>query len=111
LVRNRSHNNVAHLFGEEKRMISEEQTLTVVEDVIGTYPNVLFDIEEPYLDDFIDRLATLESAEDYRQLLSKYAIRRSNKGFWDFSDELHDSYFKQSPLEAGMLDFNRLENR
>ena len=47
----------------------------------------------------------------FSQLLDQFAIRRTNKRFWSFSDQFHQSYRNMSPVTYGLLDFNRLENR
>jgi hypothetical protein len=38
-------------------------------------------------------------------------VRRTNPDFWAFSDALIDRYQKDQSLEAGILDYNRFENR
>ena len=111
LVRNRAHLNVAHLLDEASRIVHEEQTLTVVEDVVGSYPNAFYQLQEQQLPDFVERVANLQSEQDYKKLLRLYGIRRNNKQFWAFSDAVHDYYLQNKPIEAGLLDFNRLENR
>jgi hypothetical protein len=44
-------------------------------------------------------------------LLDNFGVRRTNKDFWRFSDSIHDTYMSWHPVDAGYLDFNRLENR
>lgn len=51
------------------------------------------------------------SEEDYVALLDSYAIRRSSNKFWAYSDELTEWYKMKYPIEAGLLDYNRFENR
>lgn len=111
LVRNRAHSNVAHLFGEKERYIPEEQTLSVVEGVVGAYPNAFYAINEGQLPDFVAAVAGLDSEQAYYQLLSQYGVRRTDPGFWDYSDSIHEAYIKSEPIDAGFLDYNRLENR
>lgn len=111
LVRNRSHSNVSSAFREASRLIPQEQTLTVVEGVIGTYPNSFIDISAEQLPDFVDALQAMKEEADYQQLLTDYGVRRTHPKFWDYSDWLTDYYYKSKPIEAGLLDYNRLENR
>ncbi|ARN76024.1 fatty acid cis/trans isomerase [Oceanicoccus sagamiensis] len=111
LVRNRAHSNVSHLFGEESRMIPEEQTLSVVEGVIGTYPNAFYQLQEDQLAEFVAAVARLDSAADYKQLRSQYGIRRTDRKFWAFSDSVHSLFLNSYPVEGGLLDYNRIENR
>ena len=111
LVRNKSHSNVSHLFGEQYRLIPEEQTLSVVEGIVGVYPNVFFDLYELDLENFVEMIEGLRSENDYQKLLTRYGVRRTNSNFWAFSDTIHDIYRQQYPVDAGFLDYNRIENR
>jgi hypothetical protein len=111
MIRNKAHSNVSHLFGESQRLIPEEQTLSIVEGVIGSYPNTFYDLREEDLTDFVAEVAHLNSEEDYSNLLAKYAVRRTDQNFWSFSDSIHEWYLQNSPVEAGLLDYNRIENR
>jgi Fatty acid cis/trans isomerase (CTI) len=63
------------------------------------------------LSHFAETVSQLNSEKDYEQLLDRYGIRRTNTSFWSFSDWLHRRYKKISPLEAGLMDYNRFENR
>lgn len=111
LIRNRAHSNVAHLLGEQERLIPEEQTLSVLRGVVGTYPNVFYDLKASELAAFTDQLSALSSEQDYTDLVARYGVRRSNKNFWPFTDSVHAEYLNSEPVTAGLLDFNRLENR
>ena len=111
LLRNKSHSNVSDLFGEAYRLIPEEQTLSVVEGVVGSYPNIFFDLNELELESFVTMVASLQSEKDYQRLLTRYGVRRTNRNFWAYSDAVHKIYREQYPIEAGFLDYNRIENR
>ncbi|GAL18322.1 fatty acid cis/trans isomerase [Vibrio maritimus] len=45
------------------------------------------------------------------KLLDNYAVRRTSKDFWGFSDQVHEFYQRTQPIEFGLLDYNRFENR
>jgi hypothetical protein len=111
LINNSAHTNVAHLFSESDRRIPAEDSLTVLNGIVGTYPNAFFDINEQQLDDFISTIAQLKTEQDYREFKDKFAIRRTNPNFWQYADKLHNWYRKNQANSAGLLDFNRLENR
>lgn len=111
LVVNSAHSNVAHLFDEQERRIYAEDTLTVAKGFIGTYPNTFFAIEESQLHQFVDAVLGLQNEQDYSALKSRFGIRRTSPNFWSFSDELQQLYRRENPIEAGLLDYNRLENR
>jgi hypothetical protein len=63
------------------------------------------------LKDFVSAVEGLSSEEDYQALLSRFGVRRSDPDFWKHSDYLRTAYQNASPIEAGLLDYNRLENR
>ena len=111
LLRNTAHANVAHLAREKSELLPDENTLTVVPGFIGAYPNALYQSSAAELPALRAALAGLASEADYRKLADRFALRRTNPQFWAASDELHDAYGAWAPLEAGLLDYNRLQNR
>lgn len=111
LINNSAHSNVAHLFSEADRRLPAEDDLAILRGVVGTYPNAFFKVEQAQLSDFVSRLNAIKTEQDYRKLKDQFAIRRTNPKFWFFADELHAWYKNNQPKSAGLLDFNRLENR
>ncbi len=55
--------------------------------------------------------ASLQSEADYRALVARFGIDRTSAGFWPNSDALARAYADLEPVDAGILDFGRLENR
>jgi hypothetical protein len=111
IINNSAYSNITHLFTKEDIRLPDEDTLTVAKGFIGDYPNVFFVVEELELEEFVTAIKKLNSEEDYRNLLDRFGMRRTNPSFWQHSDEVHRIYKKLAPLEAGLLDYNRLENR
>ena len=111
LVRNTGHSNVTHLADEKKELLPDENTLTVVPGFIGAYPNVLYVMPHAALSEFTAAVRGLSSEADYRALADRFAIRRTHPQFWTYSDALQDAYARLSPTEAGLFDYNRIENR
>jgi hypothetical protein len=111
LIRNTGHANVAHVFSEEKALLPDEDTLSVVPGFIGAYPNALYAVRRAELPDFTRAIGGLSSEADYRALADRFALRRSNPEFWAHSDALHDAYARAVPGEAALFDYGRLENR
>ena len=103
--------NVSELFSEEKRRLPKEDTLTVVRGFLGAYPNAFYRVAESELKDLVDAVEDLHSEADYQKLLDRFGIRRSDPGFWEHSDNIRRAYHKTAPIQAGLLDYNRLENR
>ena len=111
LINNSAHSNVAHLFSEENRRLPAEDTLAVLRGIVGTYPNAFYKVEQAQLTEFVSRFTAIKTEQDYQKLKGKFAIRRTNPQFWQYADEIHLWYKTNQPESAGLLDFNRLENR
>jgi hypothetical protein len=111
ILRDSAHTNVAHLFREDKRRKPNEDQATVLRGFVGAYPNALFSVDELDLSNFVTSLQTLTSAEAYDAMRDRFGVRRTDARFWELSDRMHEAYRDMEPLEAGLLDFNRLDAR
>lgn len=111
LIHNNGLSNVSHLFFEQKRRLPEEDTLTVAQGFLGAYPNAFYHVEDSKLEDFVNAVEHLGSEEDYQTLVSRFGVRRNDPDFWKHSDALRIAYHNKFPIEAGLLDYNRMENR
>ena len=111
LLSNSAHSNVGELLGDSKRRLPDEDDLTLVNGFIGAYPNAFFLVNAADLPAFVDAVSRLASEADFRDLLSRYGIRRTDERFWAHSDALTNAYRRWAPKEAGLFDYNRFENR
>ena len=111
LAVNRFHKNGSSLFMEEKRLKPEGFTLTAYPGVLGSYPNVFFDVHVLLFEHFVERIQSLQTPEDYVALLDDFAVRRTDPKFWNYVDWLNVWYVVNQPLKAGIIDLNRFENR
>lgn len=111
LIHNNAHTNISSLFDEESNRDPGNDDLTIVKGIVGSYPAAFIKLDEKDIDDFYQRLSSIKENTDYIAILDKYAVRRSDPNFWAFSDEIHQWYQKDQPIEAGLLDYNRFENR
>ncbi len=105
------HSNVSHLLLEGTELLPAENTLAVVPGFIGAYPNALYRVTPGELPQLRAAIAGLSSEADYAALADRFAIRRTDAGFWAASDALMAAYARWSPLESGLFDYSRLENR
>jgi hypothetical protein len=110
LLSNNAYTNISHLFGEKDRRLPNEDTLTVAHGILGAYPNTFLKVSTTQLESFSQQIANLKSQDDYKQLLDKYAIRRSSEQFWEFSDQMNAAQQRAHPISFGLLDYNRLDN-
>jgi len=111
LLGERAYSNIASMFREADRRLPDEDALTVVPGILGAYPNVLLEVGADELPALAAAIAKLGSEADYRALLDRYGVRRTSPRFWSLSDELHAKHRAAQPIAAGLLDYNRLENR
>jgi hypothetical protein len=110
LLANRAHSNVAELFNEADRRLPAEDSLVVAHGFIPAYPNAFFSVRPEELGAFVDAVGRLGSESDYRALLDRWGIRRTDARFWAHSDALHAAWRRSQPREAGLFDYNRFEN-
>ena len=111
LLRNTGHASVSHLLGEKLELLPAENTLSLAPGVLGSYPNAFYRARADELPALIAALRGLRSEADYAAFTRRWAVRRDDPGFWAYSDALARRYAREQPLEAGVLDYNRLENR
>jgi hypothetical protein len=111
LLRDTAHSNVSNLLFEEKRLLPGENALTVVPGFIGAYPNAIYRARRAELPALAATIGALASEDDYRRFADRFAVRRTDPAFWAMSDAMTDAYARSFPLEAGLFDYNRLENR
>lgn len=111
IMRNDGHTNIASPFGEKDRRVPEEDTLTVVSGFIGTYPNAFYVVPRARLAELVTQIAALRSEADYAALQLGFGVRRTDADFWATNDRLVEIYRQDWPVEAGILDLNRYENR
>jgi hypothetical protein len=111
LVRNNAHLNITALFGEKKFRIPEEDTMSVIPGFLGAYPNAFFKVNDHDLERFVGMISSMRTEGDYARLLDNYGVRRTSPNFWRQSETFHAAYEMDAPVEYGLFDYNRLENR
>jgi hypothetical protein len=111
LLRDTGHSNVSHLLREGSALRPDEDILTVAAGFIGDYPNAFYRLQRADLPAFTAAVRDFKSEEDYRAFATRFAVRRTNTGFWAHSDAVQSAYRQWAPAEAALFDYNRLENR
>jgi hypothetical protein len=111
LLRNSARLSVSTLFEEAKSRVPAEDTVTLVDGFLGSYPNAFYRMSSKDLTAFVDAVAHLGGEADYAQLMERYGVRRTDPRFWERSDALHAAYRKGWPIEAALFDYGRYENR
>ncbi|MCF6198605.1 MAG: fatty acid cis/trans isomerase [Hyphomicrobiaceae bacterium] len=110
IIRNKAHSNVAFIFGEQIRRRVEEDTLTIVEGFVGSYPNFFFEVEDENIADFTATLRAVKSPDAFRRFVEQYGVRRTSSRFWKLSDWFVAKFYSLDSDEAGLFDLNRYQN-
>jgi hypothetical protein len=111
ILRDSAHTNVSHLFDESARRVTTEDSLAVVRGFLGAYPNALFEVSRGDLDAFVDAVARLDGEPSARALRRRFGVLRASDRFWSHSDRIQEAYRRQSPVESGLFDYNRLDGQ
>ena len=110
-LRNSAHYNVNSLFEEDENREPSKDSITLVHGLLGSYPDAFWYINASDVTASIEKLKTIKGEADYQALLDNVAMRRTNPNFWAFSDKLIQWSSEHYPIEGGLLDYNRLEDR
>lgn len=110
-VVNRWHDDIAFLLGEERRLDPSKDYLEFIPGMIGSYPNMFFDVHQDDLDDLLRLLATFDGSPAHRAALARFAINRADDRFWDTYDWFQRRFDEDEPVKGGLLDLNRYYHR
>ena len=58
LLSNNGHLNMTSVFGEQKNRMPDEDTMSVIAGLVGSYPNAFFEVEEYALATFVENIVT-----------------------------------------------------
>ena len=111
LLRNSAHYNVSSLFEEDENRNYGQDSVTLVQGLLGSYPDVFWQINASEVQNMVAKVKRIKSESDYEAFITDYGVRRTNPAFWQFSDEVIQWALSHYPIEGGLLDYNRLEDR
>ena len=107
LIRNRMHSNVAFMLGESLRLEKSLDSLTIMPTLIGSYPNLMFQVNLQELEKFAMTLSLVNTDNDFEKVISQWGVRRMSPNFWEIFHSFHKYMEQHKPLEAGIYDLNR----
>jgi hypothetical protein len=111
LLRDSAYTNVAHLFRSEVRRAPREDQLVLVPGFLGAYPNLFMSVQRAELNEYMQLALNVRQEGGFDRLCERFCVRRTSGEFWAFSDRIHAAQRAEHPLDAGMFDYNRLEDR
>jgi len=113
IIRNKAYKNVVTLLSDERKRDQqdiEKDNLTVVDWLLGNYPNFFFSVNEKDLNLFVELCSSLEKQQDFDTLIERFGIRRTNPLFWENADWFQAQYKLQRPVHSGLFDLSRYSN-
>jgi len=107
LIRNRRHSNVAFMLGESLRYQKDLDSLTILPELTGSYPNLIFQVNLAELEPFVQQLSIVNSDSDFNKIVELWGVRRMSPDFWKIFHSFSQYMQNNNPLEAGIYDMNR----
>jgi hypothetical protein len=105
------HFNVKYIFGESSRLAPEEDTLSIIPNYQGSYPNFFFDVSINEAQRFLSDLIKVNSNDgSFELLVDKFGVQRLGSSFWEHYDWFNERFARTKPIESGVLDLGRYEN-
>jgi len=114
LIRNKAYKNVSSFLADEHerdRSDIDQDTMTVVKWLEGSYPNFFFSVPLSKIEKFAEHCAAIHDRKDFEAFVDQYGVRRTNPAFWKLADWFQDELALKQPVKAGLLDLNRYQNR
>jgi hypothetical protein len=114
VIRNKALSNNSFMFGEDRRRIVEDDTLTLVKGHVGSYPNSFCRIHIDQIHNFAEDFIKIKDQLTYYNFARQYVVRRTSPNFWEEADWHYQKYLKEQPIDAGQFDmfrFNRIANK
>jgi hypothetical protein len=107
IIHNKEHENISWILAESLRMLPEQDSLTLREGYWGSYPNMIFRVNQKDLGAFTKKVSLLKNEDDYKKLVETYGVSRTQARFWTAYDDLQKVFAATDPIEFGYLDLTR----
>lgn len=109
VIHNREFQNISWIVAESFRRAPQEDTLTLKKGFWIAYPELIFNIEETQLKEFVADVKKIKSKSTYSAFQKKYEVAAQNENFWQIWDDLHNYMKKthENDAEFGYLDLTR----
>ena len=113
LIKNQAWKNITSFLEDAAAAAPDPMgnTMTVLRGFSGSYPNFFFVVRSDALTAFVQQAISIQSAEDFQLFVGRFGVRRTSTDFWSHADWFQKSYNTAKPMEAGIFDLNRYENR
>ena len=107
ILRNRMHSNVAFMLGESLRYQQEQDTVTILPELVGSYPNLMLSVTAKEVTQMLKDITEVETQKDFDLFIDRYGVRRMQPRLWTELDGYRKHLEQVSPIAAGVMDINR----
>ncbi len=107
MVINRWHDNVFSMFSEDDTLDSRKDTIDFISGSVGSYINVLVELQSSELTDFLHLIKNFDGTEESKLKARKYFTSRSDPDFWKKYDWFQAHFNEAEPIHSGLYDLNR----
>jgi len=111
LVLDKGYANLTSMLENEDARSPDDDRLTVLPGFVASYPNFFLEVDAAGIDGFAAEFAAIADRDDYERFVARYGMRRTNPRFWETADWFQAEYRRLEPVEAGIFDLNRYNNR
>ncbi len=114
LIRNKAYKNVTSFLADERernRADIDDDSMTVVKWLEGSYPNFFFSVALSEVEEFARHCASIRNQAEYKKFVDRYGVRRTNPEFWQMADWFQSEAARNKPVLSGLFDLNRYHNR
>lgn len=111
VLSNSAYSNLSSILNSQSNRLPDEDSLTVVNGVLGAFPNIFLQVNESEIPELVAKIEGLRNEADYSALLDRFGIRRTDERFWAVSDQVLADYANSEVISHGVLDYSRYENR
>jgi hypothetical protein len=109
LIANRGYKYNNNFAFESMAREEDKDELIALPGVIGSYPELIFDLPIGKIEDFLGQLYAIKTLEDWKKVKLAWSVRRTSKDFWPTVDRLTARNAEQAGVHAGVLDLSRYD--
>ena len=113
LVHHKAHLNIALMMVESIRLAPNEDTLTIQNGVMGSFPNFILHVRADEVDEFVaDTLALKNKSVDdaaFKRWIDHYGVSRQRADFWSHFDKVQLWFDEELSSRGGILDLSKYE--
>jgi Fatty acid cis/trans isomerase (CTI) len=107
VIRDRAHSALGRLVLETTARVPGQDRLAIVDGLATSYPNLIFEVPEEKLPEFVAQLNGVRDKASARAFIKGWGVLKTNPRFWAVSDLLHAYLLELDPVEYGVMDYTR----